>query len=105
MGMFQNLLPQLTSLGFVRETFDAIVTGTVKAAVEAHNSLAEGSLSYGTTDVSICSWPYPCLALCCFVWRPPRTCHSHIGTPLSHVIPHISATVWGNIYILAYRSH
>jgi len=55
MGMFQNLLPQLTSLGFVRETFDAIVTGTVKAAVEAHNSLAEGSLSYGTTDVSICS--------------------------------------------------
>ena len=26
-GFLENLLPQLTSLGFVRETFDAIVKG------------------------------------------------------------------------------
>lgn len=50
-GYLENLLPQLTSLGFVRETFDAIVTGSVKAAVDAHNSLAAGSLSFGTTDI------------------------------------------------------
>lgn len=50
-GYLENLLPQLTSLGFVRETFDAIVTGTVKAVVDAHNSMAEGSLSLGTTDI------------------------------------------------------
>ncbi|CAG8677187.1 13662_t:CDS:2 [Acaulospora colombiana] len=49
-GFLENLLPQLTSLGFVRETFDAIVAGTVKAAVQAHNNLGPGSLSYGTTD-------------------------------------------------------
>ncbi|KAG8750799.1 hypothetical protein FRC14_000216 [Serendipita sp. 396] len=50
-GYLENLLPQLTSLGFVRETFDAIVTGTVKAVQDAHNSLATGSLEFGTTDI------------------------------------------------------
>ncbi|KAG9040690.1 hypothetical protein FS842_002890 [Serendipita sp. 407] len=52
-GYLENLLPQLTSLGFVRETFDAIVTGTVKAVQDAHNSLATGSLEFGTTDPAL----------------------------------------------------
>lgn len=49
-GYIENLLPQFTSLGFVKETYDAIVTGTVKAIVDAHNSLSPGSLSFGTTE-------------------------------------------------------
>lgn len=51
----------MTSLGFVRETFDAIVAGTVKAVVDAHNNLAEGSLSIGTTEVSTVSALVVCL--------------------------------------------
>lgn len=50
-GYIENLLPQITSLGFVKETYDAIVQGTIKAIVDAHNSLSSGSLSFGTTEV------------------------------------------------------
>lgn len=50
-GYIENLLPQITSLGFVKETYDAIVKGTVKAIVDAHNNLSPGSLSFGTTEV------------------------------------------------------
>ena len=50
-GYPENLMPQLPSLGFVKETYDAIVTGTVKAIVDAHNGLSPGSLSFGTTEV------------------------------------------------------
>jgi neutral ceramidase len=52
-GYIENLLPQITSLGFVKETYDAIVEGTVKAIVSAHNSLSSGTLSFGTTDVRL----------------------------------------------------
>ena len=50
-GYVENLLPQLTSLGYVKQTADAIVTGTVLAVQRAHESLAPGSLSLGNTTV------------------------------------------------------
>lgn len=59
-GFMQALLPTLTSKGVILQNFDAIVDGTVKAAVRAHEDyqsrqqrLAEGKgstrLSYGKT--------------------------------------------------------
>ncbi|KAJ7213245.1 Neutral/alkaline nonlysosomal ceramidase [Mycena rebaudengoi] len=50
-GYVENLLPQLTSLGFVPQTFDAIVKGVVLAVDRAHASLAVGTLSLGNTTV------------------------------------------------------
>ncbi|CAE6393441.1 unnamed protein product [Rhizoctonia solani] len=50
-GFLNNLLPQLTSLGFVKQTYDAIVNGTVLAVQRAHDSLALGTLSLGNTTV------------------------------------------------------
>lgn len=50
-GYIENFLPQITSLGFVKETYDSIVEGTVKAIVHAHNTLSPGSLAFGTTEV------------------------------------------------------
>ncbi|KAI0042653.1 Neutral/alkaline nonlysosomal ceramidase [Auriscalpium vulgare] len=51
-GYLENLLPQVTSLGYVRETADAIVAGTVLAVRRAHASLAPGTLSLGNTTVT-----------------------------------------------------
>lgn len=50
-GYLENLLPQITSLGYVKETADAIVAGTVKAVLMAHDNLALGTLSVGNTSV------------------------------------------------------
>ncbi|KAH8831641.1 ceramidase [Flagelloscypha sp. PMI_526] len=50
-GYLENLLPQITSLGYVKQTADAIVTGTLAAVKKAEASLTEGTLSYGTTEV------------------------------------------------------
>ena len=50
-GYLEDLLPQLTALGYVPETAAAIVEGTVRAVVRAHESLAEGRLSLGNTTV------------------------------------------------------
>ncbi|KAK0446984.1 Neutral/alkaline nonlysosomal ceramidase [Desarmillaria tabescens] len=50
-GYLENLLPQITSLGYVPQTAEAIVSGTVLAAQRAHNSLAPGSLSLGNTTI------------------------------------------------------
>ena len=50
-GYLEDLLPQITSLGYVKQTADAIVAGTVLAVQRAHNSLAPGSLSLGNTSV------------------------------------------------------
>ncbi|QRW12870.1 hypothetical protein RhiLY_11869 [Ceratobasidium sp. AG-Ba] len=50
-GFLNNLLPQLTSLGFVKQTYDAIVNGTVLAVQRAHESLALGTLSVGNVTV------------------------------------------------------
>ncbi|KAJ8515814.1 hypothetical protein ONZ45_g6805 [Pleurotus djamor] len=50
-GYLENLLPQITSLGFVKQSADAIVAGTVRAVQKAHASLAPGKLSLGNTTV------------------------------------------------------
>ncbi|KAG6840679.1 hypothetical protein C0991_005140 [Blastosporella zonata] len=50
-GYLENLLPQITSLGYVKQTANAIVNGTVKAVQRAHASLAPGQLSVGNTTI------------------------------------------------------
>ncbi|OBZ65816.1 Neutral ceramidase [Grifola frondosa] len=50
-GYLENLLPQITSLGYVKQTADAITAGTVLAVQRAHASLAPGALSVGNTTV------------------------------------------------------
>lgn len=50
-GYLENLLPQLTALGYVKQTADAIVAGTVRAVQQAHASLAPGKLSLGNTTI------------------------------------------------------
>ncbi|KAG5641221.1 hypothetical protein DXG03_005696 [Asterophora parasitica] len=50
-GYLENLLPQVTSLGYVKQTADAIVAGTVRAVQRAHANLAPGKLSVGNTTI------------------------------------------------------
>ncbi len=50
-GYLEDLLPQVTSLGFVKQTADAIVSGTVRAVQRAHASLAPGGLRLGNTTI------------------------------------------------------
>lgn len=50
-GYFEDLLPQITSLGYVNESAQAIITGSILAAKRAHASLAPGSLSIGNTTI------------------------------------------------------
>ncbi|CAK5272171.1 unnamed protein product [Mycena citricolor] len=50
-GYLENLLPQVTSLGLVPQTFEAIVTGCALAARRAHSSLASGTVSAGNGRV------------------------------------------------------
>jgi neutral ceramidase len=50
-GYLENLLPQITALGYVNETAQAIIAGTVLAVQRAHNSLQPGKLSLGNTTV------------------------------------------------------
>jgi neutral ceramidase len=50
-GYLENLLPQITALGYVQQTADAIITGSVLAVQRAHNSLAPGMLSLGNTTI------------------------------------------------------
>ncbi|PCH35497.1 hypothetical protein WOLCODRAFT_80219, partial [Wolfiporia cocos MD-104 SS10] len=50
-GYLENLLPHITSLGYVKQTADAIVHGTVLAVQRAHESLAPGKLSLGNITV------------------------------------------------------
>ncbi len=45
------LLPQITTKGFDKQSFQAIVSGTVLSIKRAHESLAPGNLSFGTTKV------------------------------------------------------
>lgn len=45
------LLPQITSLGFNKESYQAIVDGSVLAIKRAHESLAPGYLSFGQQAV------------------------------------------------------
>ncbi|KAF8341009.1 Neutral/alkaline nonlysosomal ceramidase [Amanita rubescens] len=50
-GYLENLLPQITALGYVNQTADAIIKGSVLAVQRAHQSLAPGKLSVGNTTV------------------------------------------------------
>lgn len=50
-GYLENLLPQITSLGYVKQTADAIVAGSVLAVQRAHANLAPGKLSLGNTTI------------------------------------------------------
>jgi neutral ceramidase len=50
-GYLEQLLPQITSLGYVKQTADAIINGTVLAVKRAHASLAPGKLSLGNTTI------------------------------------------------------
>lgn len=50
-GYLENLLPQITSLGYVNQTAQAIVDGTILAVQRAHASLAPGQLSLGNTTI------------------------------------------------------
>ncbi|EME83096.1 uncharacterized protein MYCFIDRAFT_215188 [Pseudocercospora fijiensis CIRAD86] len=45
------LLPQITSKGFNKPSYDAIVQGAVASIKQAHESLALGHLSVGTIDI------------------------------------------------------
>ena len=50
-GYIEDLLPQVTSLGYVSQTAQAIVEGTLVAIRKAHASLAPGSISVGNTTL------------------------------------------------------
>ncbi|KAL6304955.1 Neutral/alkaline nonlysosomal ceramidase [Sparassis latifolia] len=50
-GYLENLLPHITSLGYVKQTADAIVSGTVLAVERAHANLSPGKLSFGNTTI------------------------------------------------------
>lgn len=43
-GYLQYLIYSITSLGFVQQSFDAIVTAIVQSIVQAHNNLKPGSI-------------------------------------------------------------
>ncbi|VBB80188.1 Putative Neutral/alkaline non-lysosomal ceramidase [Podospora comata] len=48
---FNYLLPQITSLGFDKQSYKAIVDGAVLAVKRAHEGLQEGYLDFGTTRI------------------------------------------------------
>lgn len=45
------LLPQITSKGFDKQSYQAIVTGALLSIQRAHQNLTEGRLSVGTADI------------------------------------------------------
>ncbi|CAK7225086.1 hypothetical protein SBRCBS47491_005772 [Sporothrix bragantina] len=49
---FNYLLPQVTSLGFSQQSYQAIVTGALLSIQRAHESLTEGYLDIGTTNIT-----------------------------------------------------
>ncbi|KAI1079972.1 Neutral/alkaline nonlysosomal ceramidase [Whalleya microplaca] len=49
---FNYLLPQITSLGFDKQSYQAIVDGAVLSIKRAHESLAEGYLDFGTVNIT-----------------------------------------------------
>ncbi|KAH7367545.1 neutral ceramidase [Plectosphaerella cucumerina] len=50
-AFFNYLLPQITNLGFERQSYQAIVDGAVLSVKRAHESLTEGYLDSGTTEI------------------------------------------------------
>ncbi|KAK3381438.1 Neutral/alkaline nonlysosomal ceramidase [Podospora didyma] len=51
-GWFNYLLPQITSLGFDKQGYQAIVDGAVLSIKRAHESLQEGYLDVGATNIT-----------------------------------------------------
>ncbi|KAI0168967.1 Neutral/alkaline nonlysosomal ceramidase [Hypoxylon sp. FL1284] len=49
---FNYLLPQVTSLGYDKQSYQAIVDGAVLSIKRAHESLTEGYLDYGTVNIT-----------------------------------------------------
>ncbi|KAK1991085.1 neutral/alkaline non-lysosomal ceramidase [Colletotrichum falcatum] len=49
---FNYLLPQITSLGFDKQSYQAIIDGAVLSIKKAHESLTEGYLDVATTEVT-----------------------------------------------------
>ncbi|CAK7265818.1 hypothetical protein SEPCBS57363_001772 [Sporothrix epigloea] len=49
---FNYLLPQITSLGFSQQSYQAIVTGALLSIQRAHESLTEGYLDIGMTNIT-----------------------------------------------------
>ncbi|KAL7621924.1 hypothetical protein AAE478_007424 [Parahypoxylon ruwenzoriense] len=49
---FNYLLPQITSLGFDKQSYQAIVDGAVLSIKRAHESLTEGYLDYGAVNIT-----------------------------------------------------
>ncbi|KAI3136580.1 hypothetical protein CBS147326_3689 [Penicillium roqueforti] len=51
-GAWMNyLLPQIPALGFDKQSYQAIVDGTILSIVRAHENLAPGRLSFGSIDL------------------------------------------------------
>lgn len=51
-AFFNYLLPQITSLGFSKESYQAIVDGTVLSIKRAHDSLKPGFLAFADTTIN-----------------------------------------------------
>ncbi|KAI1453429.1 neutral ceramidase [Annulohypoxylon moriforme] len=49
---FNYLLPQVTSLGFDKQSYQAIVNGAVLSIQRAHESLTEGYLDFGAVNIT-----------------------------------------------------
>ncbi|OQE09299.1 hypothetical protein PENFLA_c113G09390 [Penicillium flavigenum] len=51
-GAWMNyLLPQIPALGFDKQSYQAIVDGTILSIIRAHENLAPGRLSFGSIDL------------------------------------------------------
>ncbi|KAG8494317.1 hypothetical protein CXB51_012106 [Gossypium anomalum] len=50
-GYLQYVVYSVTSLGFINQTFDAIVTAIEQSIIQAHNNLKPGSIFLNTGDV------------------------------------------------------
>jgi len=51
-GFFQTLLPEVTSLGAIKQTTDAFVDGIVKSIETAHSGMKRGKIRFSSTNVS-----------------------------------------------------
>ena len=51
-GWMNYLIPQVTSKGFDKQSYRAIVDGAIKSIQRAHESVQTGHLSFGTTKVT-----------------------------------------------------
>ena len=59
------LLPQITSLGFNKPSYQALVDGAVNSIVKAHESVTPGTLSVGSADVEGVNYSRSPLRLSC----------------------------------------